>query len=320
MRNWLLGLVLAGSQLEAQGCLEWINDIGGWLYAGPTGKYNTYKDHQSFFNTGLTPEETFATVKANSIGVQAGAGLVFPIPFFFAVDGAYTKLYSSTFNQLAITEGITTVTPLLRLDGDFYTYEFKGGFLIQPLFCTPWTLYPVFAYNTDKIHVFFPNFPFPIPPNTEVRFFELKNKLTFSGPAVGIGNSYLLPYGFFINGEVYWQFREFTNIGRNKVELFAPPNILLNTNQHSGFSTWTQGPKVNLNLGYIFCNWFAQLSGEWQYLSQFTSSEGMQDEEDILFDLNTQKIVHRDFYESPLRVQKVRWENWIWKASIGFTF
>lgn len=319
MKRCALALALTTGSLPATGCLEWISDIGGWMYAGPTGKYNRLKTEEFSLNEGTTPQIDFNHTHLNSIGVQAGVGLVFPIPFFFAADGAFTKLYSCTFKQKTLLSGSTSFLTT-GFEGEFYTYEFKGGYLFYPLCDTPWTLYPLFAYNTDSISTIFPNLPFNFPSDITVHSFDIRSRFSFNGPAVGLGTTLTLPYGFSFNAEAVWQWRLYKSTSKNRTELLIPGSLIFDSKQHSGAMAWTQGPKLDLSLDYFFCNWFFGVTGEWQYLQQFKKSEGEKLEVDVIIDPKAKTVIHREVIVSPLITNHLEWSNWVWKASIGFIF
>lgn len=317
----MLGLAIVGLDLHANDILESINCIEGWLYAGPAGKYNTFKSNESYFNNETSFEKDSVQLTMKSIGVQASGGLVFPIPYFLAVDGAYTKLYSSTFSQNSIINDISSPDLNIATDGNFYTYEFKGGYLINPSCHYSWTLYPFGAYNTDTFSTTFPHFPSMLPPSAELRSFTFNNKITFSGPAFGLGTLFALPYGFVISGEASWQFREFRHTASNTVVLILPADLILTSKQNAGSRAWLQGPRLKASLDYSFCGiWFVGLSGEWQHLTQMSNSNGVQNQVDVTKNATTHKVVTKTRTDSNLEVEHLSWDSLIWKASIGFNF
>lgn len=313
MRNLSLLFILASTEITA-------STLDGWFNCGATGKYAQFKLHEFSLNNDETPKEEINHIHLNSAGVEAEVGLIFPCcPFFLAIEGSYTRLYSSTFANQSINQGTLSVSPTVQLGGDFYTCEVKGGYLFQPLCDIQWGLYPVFSYNTDSVRVKLLRFPGDVPSEVVINLFNFRPRVALRGPALGFGTTFELPYGISVWAEGSWQWRHTTLTSNNQFHITIPTVMSLSAQEKKSSSLWAQGPKVDLNLEYTYCNWFIGIGGEWQYLKQFGKSEGQSDESDLITPLQSQQQ-KREFSISPLVDKDFSWSNWNWKAYVGYDF
>ena len=234
--------------------------------------------------------------------------------------------------QREVRGGVVSFYVPTTLKGDFYTIDAKAGYLFTPLPCVPWNVYPLVTYTYDSINLKFNNFPEPFVVPVTIKSFSLKNSLYFSGPAIGLGTVFAFSKGFTASVEGSWQFRKSTLTSTDFFELLVVDVLDFKEKVRSSVDAWLYGPRINLGLEYSYCNWFFGTSGEWQYLRQFTSSKGTQtstvtatdltDNASLTFALDpfTGTIVKLDPLVTPLRVEKVSWNAWIWRAYIGYVF
>lgn len=323
-----IGLALGGTNLHSMCNLDCYNDNGLWLYVGGTGKYTTIKNKEFTLSyTGMLnePLEAFAedlvNIKLNSAGVAAGTGILFPTSFL-AFDFAYTRCYSSTGHSATTFQGSTSIGEG-PLSGNFYTYEVRWGYFFQPLCDNSWSLYPLLAYNCDNVTLKFTKFPnsSSVIPGTTIEAFVAKEKILLQGPSIGIGSVYCLPFDLVLSGEASWQFRVTREIGKFGTTISSPVNDTLTLFKESnGFNNWTHGPKIDLNIDYFYCNWFVRLTGEWQYLFQLTTGEGFTNIKSVTTLVSTDAIFRTSNLESPRNIHNLQWNNWVWKAAIGYSF